>query len=94
MRSLELMPDETGRCGPWGTWQPQSEADDNILVPLELCDTAVVERETTEHPHGGAMTRPGQDIELAREVLTAPPEYGTRYAKFGIRAGCRSASAL
>lgn len=89
-RSLEFMPPQPQRYGPWGVWRPRAGSDYNDLVPLDVENADAVEGAiavVTERVNQGPMRTPGQHIELAREIVGERTETTPHYLEYSVRAG-------
>ena len=89
-RSLQRLPDEAGKYGPWGVWQRQDSSNELDFVRVEVNDAAVladVIAQVTEEVRGGPTTRPGLNIELSRPTVGQLPEGSPIWCKYIVRAG-------
>jgi len=90
VRSLELLPQQPERYGPWGVWHTRAESAYNDLVPLDVADVGVVAAAisaVTERVNQGPMRTPGQHAQLAREVIGVRADADPQYLEYTVRAG-------
>lgn len=90
LRSLESMPSQPDRYGPWGVWRPRAESAYNDLVPLDVGNVEAVEgaiKAVTERVNQGPMRTPGHHIDLARELVGERTDADRPYLEYAVRAG-------